>query len=68
MKNKIGYLPKDRDVEALALNDSIYNNIALASINNIFKNLNVLFLNVKKVKLLRTKLIIFKSNVIAVVI
>ena len=37
MKNKIGYLPKDRDVEALALNDSIYNNIALASINNILK-------------------------------
>ncbi len=37
MKNKIGYLPKDRDVEALALNDSIYNNIAIASINNILK-------------------------------
>ena len=37
MKNKIGYLPKDRDVEALALKDSIYNNIAIASINNILK-------------------------------
>lgn len=37
MKNKIGYLPKDRDVEALALNDSIYNNISIASINNILK-------------------------------
>lgn len=37
MQNKIGYLPKDRDVEALALNDSIYNNIAIASINNIRK-------------------------------
>lgn len=37
MKNRIGYLPKDRDIEALALNDSIYNNIAIASINNITK-------------------------------
>lgn len=37
MQNRIGYLPKDRDVEALALNDSIYNNIAIASINNIRK-------------------------------
>ena len=37
MKNKIGYLPKDRDVEALALKDSIYNNIAIASIGNILK-------------------------------
>ena len=37
MKNQIGYLPKDRDVEALALKDSIYNNIAIASINNILK-------------------------------
>ncbi len=35
MKHKIGYLPKDRDIEALALNDSIYNNIAIASINNV---------------------------------
>lgn len=37
MENNIGYLPKDRDIEALALNDSIYNNIALASIKNILK-------------------------------
>ena len=37
MKHQIGYLSKDRDTEALALNDSIYNNIAIASINNILK-------------------------------
>lgn len=37
MKNKIGYLPKNRDVEALALKSSIFDNIAIASINNIAK-------------------------------
>ena len=37
MKNKIGYLPKNRDIEALALKSSIYDNIAIASINNIAK-------------------------------
>lgn len=37
MKNKIGYLSKNRDVEALALKSSIFDNIAIASINNIAK-------------------------------
>jgi len=37
MRNKIGYLPKNRDIEALALKSSIYDNIAIASINNIAK-------------------------------
>lgn len=37
MSRKIGYLSKNRDVEALALKTSIFNNIAIASINNIAK-------------------------------
>lgn len=37
MKHKIGYLSKNRDVEALALKSSIFDNIAIASINNIAK-------------------------------
>ena len=37
MKNKIGYLPKNRDVEALALKANIFDNIAIASINNVAK-------------------------------
>lgn len=37
MKEHIGYLPKNRDVEALALKTSIFDNIAIASINNIAK-------------------------------
>ena len=37
MKNKIGYLPKNRDIEALALKSSIYDNIAVSSLNNIAK-------------------------------
>ena len=37
MKQKIGYLSKNRDVEALALKSSIFDNIAIASINNIAK-------------------------------
>ena len=37
MSRKIGYLPKNRDVEALALKTSIFDNIAIASINNIAK-------------------------------
>ena len=37
MSKKIGYLSKNRDVEALALKQSIFNNIAIASINNIAK-------------------------------
>ncbi len=37
MDNRIGYLPKNRDVEGLTQKDSIANNIAIASINNIAK-------------------------------
>lgn len=37
MSEKIGYLPKNRDTEALALKSSIYDNIAIASVNNIAK-------------------------------
>lgn len=37
MKQHIGYLSKNRDVEALALKTSIFDNIAIASINNIAK-------------------------------
>ena len=37
MKYRIGYLSKNRDVEALATKSSIYDNIAIASINNIAK-------------------------------
>jgi len=37
MSKKIGYLSKNRDVEALALKTSIFDNIAIASINNIAK-------------------------------
>ncbi len=37
MSQKIGYLPKNRDLEALSLKTSIFDNIAIASINNIAK-------------------------------
>ena len=37
MSKKIGYLSKNRDVEALALKTSIFDNIAIASINNVAK-------------------------------
>lgn len=37
MSRKIGYLSKNRDVEALALKTSIFDNIAIASINNVAK-------------------------------
>ncbi|MCQ3035052.1 MAG: ATP-binding cassette domain-containing protein [Bacilli bacterium] len=37
MKQKIGYLSKNRDTEALALKTSIFDNIAIASINNVAK-------------------------------
>ncbi len=37
MSCKIGYLPKNRDVEALSLKSNIFDNIAIASINNIAK-------------------------------
>ena len=38
MKNRIGYLSKNRDVEALAVKSSIFDNIAIASINNVAVN------------------------------
>lgn len=37
MNNHIGYLPKNRDTEGLAQNDSIFSNIAIASLNKIAK-------------------------------
>lgn len=37
MANKIGYLPKNRDTQGLSQKDSIFNNIALASLNNVAK-------------------------------
>jgi len=37
MQQHIGYLSKNRDVEALALKTSIFDNIAIASINNVAK-------------------------------
>lgn len=37
MKCRIGYLPKNRDTEGLSQNDSIFNNIAIASINKVAK-------------------------------
>lgn len=37
MANRIGYLSKNRDVEALALKTSIFDNIAIASINKLAK-------------------------------
>lgn len=37
MKNKIGYLPKNRDIQGLSQKDTIFSNIALASINNLAK-------------------------------
>ena len=37
MNNHIGYLPKNRDTEGLAQNDSIFSNIAIASVNKLAK-------------------------------
>ena len=37
MNNHIGYLPKNRDTEGLAQNDSIFANIAIASVNKVAK-------------------------------
>ena len=37
MNNHIGYLPKNRDTEGLAQNDSIFSNIAIASVNMLAK-------------------------------
>lgn len=37
MNHHIGYLPKNRDTEGLAQNDSIFSNIAIASVNKLAK-------------------------------
>ncbi|MCD8206120.1 MAG: ATP-binding cassette domain-containing protein [Clostridia bacterium] len=37
MGRRIGYLPKNRDTEGLTQKDSVFNNIAIASLNNIAK-------------------------------
>lgn len=37
MNYHIGYLPKNRDTEGLAQNDSIFSNIAIASVNSLAK-------------------------------
>ena len=37
MNNRVGYLSKNRDVEALATKCNIFDNIAIASINNVAK-------------------------------
>lgn len=50
MANKIGYVSKDRDLEALALNDSIHGNIALASLRNLVKE-NMLVFRFKEKKI-----------------
>lgn len=50
MKHRVGYLSKNRDVEALAVKSSIYDNIAIASINNIAK-LNLFVFKGKEKKL-----------------
>ncbi|MBO5711358.1 MAG: sugar ABC transporter ATP-binding protein, partial [Acholeplasmatales bacterium] len=50
MKHKIGYVSKNRDREALALNSNIFDNIAIASINNVAKlNLFVFKKDEKKI-------------------
>ena len=50
MKNKIGYVSKNRDLEALALKSNIFDNIAIASINNVAKlNLFVLKRDEKRI-------------------
>lgn len=63
MKNKIGYLPKNRDVQGLSQKDSIFNNIALASINNIAKlNIFVFKGSERKVVSKQIKDLSIKSN------
>ena len=52
MKHRIGYLSKNRDVEALAVKSNIYDNIAIASINNIAK-LNLFVFKGKEKKLVQ---------------
>ncbi len=43
MNNRIGYLPKNRDTEGLAQNDTIFANIAVASLNKIAKFKTLVF-------------------------
>ena len=52
LKHRIGYLSKNRDVEALAVKSNIYDNIAIASINNIAK-LNLFVFKGKEKKLVQ---------------
>lgn len=53
MKNKIAYVPKDRDKEALMTSTTINNNISLPSVRNIEAFLG--FLNPNKMKKLSVK-------------
>jgi ribose transport system ATP-binding protein len=63
MSQKIGYLSKNRDIEALALKTSIYDNIAIASINNIAKaNLFVFKKDEKKLVAEQVKNLQIKCN------
>lgn len=62
-KEKIGYLSKNRDTEALALKSSIFDNIAIASINNIAKaNLLVFKRDEKKLVHEQAKALQIKCN------
>ena len=62
-KEKIGYLSKNRDTEALALKSSIFDNIAIASINNIAKaNLLVFKRDEKKLVNEQAKALQIKCN------
>lgn len=48
MNNRIGYLPKNRDTEGLAQNDSIFSNIAIASVNKLAKLKTFIFKSSEK--------------------
>ncbi len=48
MNHHIGYLPKNRDTEGLAQNDSIFSNIAIASVNNLAKLKTFIFKSSEK--------------------
>jgi len=48
MNNHIGYLPKNRDTEGLAQNDTIFSNIAIASVNNLAKLKTFIFKSSEK--------------------
>lgn len=48
MNNHIGYLPKNRDTEGLAQNDTIFSNIAIASVNSLAKLKTFIFKSSEK--------------------